>query len=73
MLFEDEIQAKQTERDDTNITTTLLYFSDEELLRFKKLCKAGMIKEYGEERFGKGNISDLLLTALNQLYGTDNS
>ena len=34
--------------DNTEITTTILYFSKEELARFKKLCKLGIKKEFGE-------------------------
>lgn len=72
MLFDELIESKGTEKDNTDITTTLLYFSTEELNKFKRLCKSGMMKEWGEERFSKGNISDLLLIALNKLYAENN-
>ena len=47
-----------------------MYFSKEELIQFKKLCKEGMKKEFGKDFQEKGNLSDLLLTILNRNYGT---
>jgi len=73
MLFEVERPEDTSPVDNTNITTTLLYFSDEQLIEFKKLCKAGMLKEYGEERFTKGNLSDFLLLLLKNTYAAVDS
>lgn len=63
-LFEDDWGEGGTEPDDTQIKTTILYFSEEEHEEFKTLCKRGIEKMYGEKRFEKGNISDLLLNLL---------
>jgi len=68
-LFEDEWGVDNSPVDDTEITTTILYFSKEELLDFKKLCKRGIRKEFGEDFQQKGNLSDLLLKILNEKYG----
>lgn len=73
MLFDLQLPEDNSPVDNTNITTTLLYFSEDELKEFKKLCKAGIIAEYGEERFEKGNLSDFLLLILNRLYAKNNS
>lgn len=72
MLFEVERPQDTSPVDNTNITTTLLYFSDEELAEFKKLCKTGMLKEYGDERFTKANLSDFLLLLLRNNYANTN-
>lgn len=72
-LFEEEFGEGNQEIDDTQITTTLLYFSDEELAEFKKLCKAGIKKMFGQEYQQKGNLSDFLLTLLRNNYGTEDN
>ena len=69
-LFEDDWGVDNSEIDNTEITTTILYFSKEELIQFKKLCKEGMKKEFGKDFQEKGNLSDLFLTILNRNYGT---
>lgn len=69
-LFQDDWGVDESPVDNTEITTTLLYFSKEELTKFKKLCREGMKVEFGNEFQEKGNVSDLLLTALNKLYGS---
>lgn len=71
-LFETDWGIDNSEPDNTEITTTILYFSKEELAQFKKLCKLGIKKEFGEEFQEKGNLSDLLLILLNKNYGTNN-
>lgn len=63
-LFEDDWGLNKSETDNTEITTTILYFSKEELKEFKKLCKKGIRKTYGEEYQQKGNLSDYLLKIL---------
>ena len=68
-LFEPDWGVDNSELDNTEITTTILYFSKDELLQFKKLCKAGIKKEFGAEYQQKGNLSDLLLKILQENYG----
>jgi hypothetical protein len=67
-LFEDDWGIDNSPIDNTEITTTLLYFSAEELKEFKKLCKKGIKAEFGEQYQTKGNLSDLLLIILRQKY-----
>jgi len=67
-LFEEEWGINNSPPDNTEITTTILYFSKEELAQFKKLCKVGIKKEFGVEYQQKGNLSDLLLKILNEKY-----
>jgi hypothetical protein len=68
-LFEDDWGVDNSPIDNTEITTTLLYFSTEELKEFKALCKKGIKKEFGLEYQQKGNLSDLLLIMLKERYG----
>jgi hypothetical protein len=68
-LFETDWGVNNSEEDNTEITTTILYFSKTELAQFKKMCKIGMKKEYPLQYQEKGNISDFLLKILNQNYG----
>jgi len=63
-LFEDDWGIDNSPQDNTEITTTMLYFSTEELKEFKRLCKLAMKKEYGDQVFDKANLSDLLLLML---------
>ena len=67
-LFEDDWGINNDPIDNTEITTTILYFSKEELSQFKKLCKEGIKKEFGAAYQQKGNLSDLLLKILNEKY-----
>jgi hypothetical protein len=64
LLFEDDFGVDESPKDDTQITTTILYFSEEELKEFKKLCKQGMKTTYGAEAATKANLSDYLLKTL---------
>ena len=68
-LFEDDWGVDESPVDNTEITTTLLYFSSNELRQFKKLCKAGMKVEFKEDFQQKGNLRDFLLKILNKNYG----
>ncbi len=68
-LFETDWGVDNSPKDDTEITTTLLYFSTKELVIFKKLCKIGIKKEFGVDYQQKGNLSDFLLKILNEKYG----
>lgn len=70
-LFEDDWGKDNSPIDNTEITTTILYFSKEELKQFKTLCKEGMKVEFDNEFQEKGNLSDLLLKVLNDKYGTN--
>ena len=70
-LFEDDWGVDNSPIDNTEITTTILYFSEEELKLFKKLCKKGIHKLYKQEYQQKGNLSDFLLHTLKQSYGED--
>lgn len=63
-LFEDDWGVDESPPDNTEITTTILYFSKEELAEFKALCKSGMRKMYGTDVNTKANLSDFLLTLL---------
>tara|TARA_R110000803_G_scaffold23796_1_gene58053 strand:+ start:2893 stop:3111 length:219 start_codon:yes stop_codon:yes gene_type:complete len=69
-LFEDEWGIDDSPIDDTEITTTILYFSKEELKEFKALCKAGIKKEFNKEYNQKSNLSDFLIKILKDNYGT---
>lgn len=71
-LFNDEWGVDNSPLDNTEITTTILYFSSEELKEFKTLCKQGIKHEYGEDFQQKGNLPDFLLTLLRRYYGKDN-
>ena len=66
MLFEDDWGVDNSPTDNTEITTTMLYFSAEELKQFKRLCKLAMKQEYGGQVFEKGNLSNLLLLILSR-------
>ncbi len=65
-LFKDDWGVDNSPPDNTEITSTMLYFSTNELKDFKRLCKVAMKKEYGEQVFEKGNLSDLLLLILSR-------
>ena len=67
-LFEDNWALDNSPIEDVEITTTILYFSRQELKEFKKLCKKGIKQEFGEEYQQKGNLSDLLLKILRKEY-----
>ena len=58
--FEDFLEVDNNPLDDTQITTTLLYYSKEELKEFKALSKA-LIKKHYPDNYTEGNISDLIL------------
>lgn len=68
-LFEPDWGFDNSPLDTTEITTTILYFSAEELKEFKELCKRGIKIEFGAEFQQKGNLSDLLLKTLREKYG----
>lgn len=70
-LFEDEWGVDNSPIDNTEITTTILYFSTDELKQFKTLCKAGIKKEFSQDFQQKGNLSDFLLLILKREYGND--
>tara|TARA_R110000868_G_scaffold193239_1_gene437937 strand:+ start:335 stop:550 length:216 start_codon:yes stop_codon:yes gene_type:complete len=67
-LFEDNWGVDNSPIENVEITTTMLYFSRQELKEFKTLCKKGIKKEFGQEYQKKGNLSDLLLKVLKEKY-----
>jgi hypothetical protein len=67
-LFEDEWGVDESPVDNTEITTTILYFSSDELKEFKQLSRVGIKKEFGQEFQQKGNLSDFLLKILRERY-----
>jgi hypothetical protein len=67
-LFDDDWGQGNTEVDNTEITSTLLYFSTAELKEFKKLSKIGM-KDKFPDPIKDGNVSDLVLILLREKYG----
>ena len=69
-LFEQDWGTGNTKKENVEITTTLLYFSKEELKEFKTLAKKGIKKEFGAEFQQKGNLTDFLLTVLRREYGS---
>lgn len=68
-LFEDDWGEDNSPQDDTQITTTILYYSEAELKEFKRLCKKAMIAEHGAQAQDKGNICDIILNLLRKTYG----
>ena len=68
-LFEDEWGVDESPVEEVEITTTILYFSKEELKEFKNLCKKGIKQEFKQEYQQKGNLSDFLLKILKEKYG----
>lgn len=68
-LFEDDWGINDSPLENVEITTTILYFSKQELSDFKKLCKIGIKEYFGDDYQEKGNISDFLLKILKEKYG----
>lgn len=68
-LFEQDWGVDNSPLDETQITTTLLYFDKDELKQFKRLCKKGMKAEFGNDYQQKANLTDFLLILLNKNYG----
>jgi len=68
LFNDDEFEVNNSPIDNTEITTTMLYFSTDELKLFKSLCKKGIKIEFGDEYQDKGNLSDFLLIILKQKY-----
>lgn len=70
-LFDPDYGQNVSEQDDTSITTTILYYSEEELEEFKKLSKTLIKDQLGlEKAIEKGNVSDAILMLLRKHYGT---
>jgi len=67
-LFDDNWGVDNSPIEDVEITTTILYFSRQELKQFKALCKKGIQQEFGEAYQQKGNLSDFLLMLLKRNY-----
>ena len=60
-LFEMDLPKSTETKEEVNITTTILYMSEQELREFKKLCKEGIKKLFGKEFQSKGNYTDYIL------------
>lgn len=62
---------KNTEliEEDPQITTTILYMSKKELLRFKELAKIGIKEMFNQNYEQKGNLTDFILRLLEEKYG----
>ena len=58
--FDDFHSKDKSQKDNTQITTTILYYSTEELKEFKKLGK-GLLKKHYPENYMDSNLSDLIL------------
>lgn len=70
-LFEDDWGVNTDPVDRTEIVTTILYFEKEEQRAFKKLCRTGMKRMYGDAAKEK-NVPDFLLDLLKQHYDDKN-
>lgn len=68
MLFEQRLPKDDSPVDDTNIVTTLLYYSEQEMAEFKSLVKRGMMEMY-PDTFREANMSDFLLQILRERHG----
>ena len=68
-LFDLQIPTNNEPKQDINITTTILYYSEQELKEFKRLCKVGIKRLFGDLAQTKGNTADLLLNLLKEKYG----
>lgn len=71
-LFDAQWGEDKSPVDTTDITQVSLFFSQEEAAEFKALAKKAMIAEYGLDYQKIGNLSDLLLKILTNIYGTKN-
>lgn len=70
-LFEAPLPINDAPVDPTEINQVLLYYSNEEVLEFKRLVKKGipdLIPDYKT----KGNQSDFILLLLKKVYGENN-
>jgi hypothetical protein len=67
-LFDDEWGVDESPIENVEITTTILYFSKQELKEFKALAKKGIKQEFGEQFQQKGNLPDLILKLLKDKY-----
>lgn len=70
-LFADDWGQGNTTIDETQITTTILYMSVDELKLFKKLAKIGIKEMFGQEYKQKGNLSDFLINLLKEKYDNE--
>ena len=58
--FEDQFEPDNSEVDLIQTTTTLLYFSEEELKEYKKFAKILMKKYWGDD-YKNADVSSLIL------------
>jgi len=62
-MFDINLEPDNSPIDNTNITTTQLFYSTEEHREFKELCKKGMMLMY-PNTFADSNINDFILQIL---------
>lgn len=67
-MFDLALPADNSPVDNTDITTTQLFYSTKESREFKELCKYGMMKMY-PHGFNEANVSDFLLDLLKHYKG----
>lgn len=67
-MFDSDLVENNSPVDKTQITTTILYYSTEELKLFRTLAKRGIKQMYPNNFKEKGNIADFLLTILKEKY-----
>jgi Holliday junction resolvase RusA-like endonuclease len=58
--FGDNLEKDTSPHDNTQITSTMLYFSSDELKEYKKIAK-NLLKKHFPENYMDSNISDLIL------------
>lgn len=69
LLFKEELPKNNDPvQEGFDITTTILYYSTQELKEFRKLCKEGLKQMFGEDVATRANIADLILTLLKDKY-----
>tara|TARA_R100001015_G_C4598042_1_gene153125 strand:+ start:173 stop:406 length:234 start_codon:yes stop_codon:yes gene_type:complete len=58
--FEEQFDTDNSPEDLTQVTTTILYFSEAELKEYKKYAKI-LLKKYWQHDYKNRNTSDLIL------------
>tara|TARA_Y100000592_G_C5286434_1_gene228743 strand:- start:312 stop:545 length:234 start_codon:yes stop_codon:yes gene_type:complete len=68
--FEEQFQADHSPEDSTQVTTTILYYSEQELKEYKKYAKI-LLKKYWQHDYKNRNTSDLILKMFKNECETD--